>query len=43
MEKITRTDNVRKEEVLYRVKERRKNLKAINRRKANWIGHILRR
>jgi hypothetical protein len=40
MEKISWTDRVRNEEVLQRVKEKRNTIK---RRKANWIGHILRR
>jgi hypothetical protein len=31
------------EEVLHRVKEERNILHTIKRRKANWIGHILRR
>jgi len=35
--KISWTDRVRNEEVLLRVKE------GIRKRKANWIGHILRR
>jgi hypothetical protein len=43
MEKISWTDRVRNEEVLHRVKEERNILHAIKRRKANWIGHILRR
>jgi hypothetical protein len=34
---------VRNEEVLHRVKEERNVLHTIKRRKANWIGHILRR
>jgi hypothetical protein len=34
---------VRNEEVLHRVKEERNILRTIKRRKANWIGHILRR
>jgi hypothetical protein len=34
---------VRNEEVLLRVKEHRNILHEINIRKANWIGHILRR
>jgi hypothetical protein len=38
MEKISWTDHVRNKEVLFRVKEQRNIL-----RKANWIGHILRR
>ena len=43
MEKIDWTDHVRNEEVLFRVNEQRNILDEINRRKANWIGHILRR
>ena len=42
MEKISRTDRERKEEVLHRVKKRN-ILRTIKRRKANWIGHILHR
>jgi hypothetical protein len=34
---------VRNEEVLHRVNEERNILHTIKRRKANWIGHILRR
>ena len=34
---------MRKEEVLLRVKEQRNILHEIRKRKANWIGHILRR
>ena len=34
---------MRNEEVLLRVKERRTILHEISKRKANWIGHILRR
>jgi hypothetical protein len=34
---------VRNEEVLLRVKENRNILHEIRKRKANWIGHILRR
>jgi hypothetical protein len=34
---------MRNEEVLHRVKEERSILHTIKRRKANWIGHILRR
>jgi hypothetical protein len=33
---------VRNEEVLHRVKEERNIVHTIKRRKANWIGHILR-
>ena len=43
MEKIIWTDNVRNEEVLLRVNEQRNILHEIRKRKANWIGHILRR
>jgi len=37
------TDHVRNEEVLLRVNEQRNILHEISKRKANWIGHILRR
>jgi hypothetical protein len=43
MEKISWTDHVRNEEVLLRVKEQRNILHEIRKRKAYWIGHILRR
>ena len=43
MEKIIWTDHVRNEDVLLRVKEQRNILHEISKRKANWIGHILRR
>ena len=43
MEKISWADHVRNEEVLLRVKEKRNILHEISKRKANWIGHILRR
>jgi len=43
MEKISWTDHVRNEEVLLRVKEQRNILHEIRKRKANCIGHILRR
>jgi hypothetical protein len=43
MEKIIWTDHVTNEEVLLRVKEQRNILHEIRKRKANWIGHILRR
>ena len=43
MEKIIWTDHVRNKEVLLRVKEQRNILHEIRKRKANWIGHILRR
>jgi hypothetical protein len=40
---ISWTDHVRNEEVLLRVKEQRNILQEIRKRKANWIGYILRR
>ena len=43
MEKISWTDHVRNEVVLVRVQEQRNILHEIRKRKANWIGHILRR
>ena len=43
MEKISWTDHVRNEEVLLRVNEQRNILQEISKRKANWIGHILRK
>jgi hypothetical protein len=43
MEKISWTDHVENEEVLHSVKEERNILHTIKRRKANWIGHVLRR
>ena len=43
MEKFSWTDHVRNEEVLLRVNEQRNILHDIRKRKANWIGHILRR
>ena len=43
MEKIIWTDHARNEEVLLRVNEQRNILHEIRKRKANWIGHILRR
>ena len=42
MEKISWTDRVRNEEVLLRAKEQRNILHEISKRKAKWIGHILR-
>ena len=42
MEKIIRTDHVTNEEVLLRVKEQRNILHEIHKRKAKWIGHIMR-
>ena len=41
--KISWTDRVRNEEVLLTVTEERNIQQTIKRRKANWIGHILRR
>ena len=43
MEKISWTDHARNEKVLLRVKKQRNILHEISKRKANWIGHILRR
>jgi hypothetical protein len=43
MEKISSTDRVRSDEVLCRVKEEGNITHKMNRRKANWIGHIWRR
>jgi hypothetical protein len=40
---ISWADRVRNEDGLQRVKEKRNILHTIQRRKANWIGHILRR
>jgi hypothetical protein len=43
MVKISWTDHVRNEGILLRSKEQRNILHEICKRKANWIGHILRR
>jgi hypothetical protein len=43
MEKISWSYRVRNEAVLHRVKEERNIILLIKTRKANWIGHILRR
>jgi hypothetical protein len=43
MEKISWNDHARNEDELLRVKEQRNILHEIRKRKANWIGHILRR
>jgi hypothetical protein len=43
MENIILTDRVKNGEVSQRVKEERNVLQIIKRRKANWIGPILRR
>jgi hypothetical protein len=43
MEKSIWIDHVRKDEVLLTVNEQRNILHEIRKRKANWIGHILRR
>jgi hypothetical protein len=42
MEKISWTDHVRYKKVLLRFKEQRNILHEITKRKAKWIGHILR-
>jgi hypothetical protein len=42
-EKISWMNCVNNEAVLHRVKEERNILHTIRRRKANWIGHLLRR
>jgi hypothetical protein len=41
MEKISWTDHVRNEGLLQRFKEENDILLTINRRKTNWIGHIV--
>jgi hypothetical protein len=43
MKMISWTDHVRNEDVILRVKEQRNILHETRKRKANWIGHILRR
>ena len=43
VEMISWTDHVTNEDVLLRVKEQKNILHEISKRKANWIGHILRR
>jgi hypothetical protein len=43
IKKIIWTGRVKNEDVLHRVKDERNILRTIKRRKANWIGHILRR
>jgi len=43
MGKTIWTDHLRNEKVLRRVKEQKNILHEISKRKANWIGHILRR
>jgi hypothetical protein len=43
MEKISWTDHVGYEKMLQRVKEETNILHTIKRKKANWIGHNLRR
>jgi hypothetical protein len=42
MEKISWTDHVRNEDVLFKAKEQRNILHEIRKRKRNWIGQILR-
>jgi hypothetical protein len=41
MAKISQTDRVRNEEVLYRVKQERNILRTLKRRKVIWIDQIL--
>ena len=43
MEKISWSDHVRNEDVLFRIKEQRNILHEIRKWKANWTDHILRR
>jgi hypothetical protein len=43
MEKLIGTDRVRNDEVLHKVEKVRNITHTIKRRKANWIGHILRK
>jgi hypothetical protein len=43
MEKISRKDLVKNDEVLQTVKEERNMLHTIKRRKVNWVAHIYRR
>ena len=43
MKNISWTDHVRNEDVLLRVNEQRNILHEIRKRKADWVGHILRR
>jgi hypothetical protein len=43
MKKISWTGRVNNQAVLHRVKEEKNILHTIKRKKANWIGHILRR
>jgi hypothetical protein len=43
MEKSSWTDHVKNEEVLHGVEKERNILNTIKRRKASWIGHILRK
>jgi len=40
---INWTDRVRNKEILQRVNDDRNNLQSIKFRKANWIGHVLRK
>jgi hypothetical protein len=43
MEKVSWTDRVKNEEVIRRVKEESNILHTMNRRKSDWISHILQR
>ena len=42
IEKIKRSEKVTNEDILERIREKRTLLNNILRRKANWIGHVLR-
>jgi len=42
-EKISWTDRLKNEEVFHRAEKERNILHRVKSRKANWIGHILRR
>jgi hypothetical protein len=41
LEKIRWSDCVRNAEVLHRIKEERNILNTVNRRKVNWVSHVL--
>jgi hypothetical protein len=43
MEEISWTNRVKYEDVLHRVKKERNNVQTVKRRKAIWIGHVMRR
>jgi hypothetical protein len=42
-EEIIWTDCVKNKEEFHRVRKERNNIYSINRKNANWVGHILRR